>query len=210
MKKTTLFVAIFLLFATLNAQNPALNVPKFKGIEITGTVDQFGTKLSSQGFTFIGKESYGSAYMGRFAGKDDCFIVLAPVENSNDIASVNVMIGLKFSEYEVYSYETWEKLLSDYNDLKDLLTEKYGEPTENTEGFTKDAYTHSSYSKLNSVKNGQCEYSAKWGDKDVDKMVVRLSITGGKNMGLECAIITLQYWNVEKTNSSKKEIIDDL
>ena len=120
------------------------------------------------------------------------------------------MIGLKFSEYEVYSYETWEKLLGDYNDLKDLLTEKYGEPTEKNEGFAKDAYTATSNLKLLSVKDGQCEYYAKWGDKDADNMVVGLSITGGKNMGLSCAIITLQYWNVEKTNSSKKEIIDDL
>ncbi len=210
MKRITLLLAFFAIVTSLCAQNPALSTPKFKGNEITGTVDQFGAKLSSQGFTFIGKESYGSAYTGRFAGMDDCILVLSPVENSKDIASVSVLIGLKFSEYDVHSYETWEKLLKDYEDLKDLMTEKYGEPTEQNAGFTQGAYTGSSSLKLHSVKEGQCEYYSKWGDPDVDKMVVRLSITGGKSMGFDCAIIVLNYYNVEKANSSKKEIIDYL
>lgn len=125
MKKIAILV-VFVLFAvaaSLNAQNPALSVPKFKGIEITGTVDQFGAKLSGQGFTFLSKEDYGSVYMGRFAGISDCFVYLVPVVNSNDIASITVMIGLKPSDYEVFSYETWEDLLGNYEFLKDLLTE---------------------------------------------------------------------------------------
>lgn len=210
MKRITLLLTFFAMVASLCAQNPALSTPKFKGNEITGTVDQFGTKLSSQGFTFIGKESYGSAYTGRFAGMNDCIVILLPVENSKDIASVSVLIGLKFDGYDIHSYETWERLLKDYEDLKDLMTEKYGEPTEQNVGFTRDAYTGSSSQKLHSVKEGQCEYYSKWGDPDVDKMVVRLSINGGKSMGFDCAIIVLNYYNVEKANSSKKEIIDDL
>ncbi len=209
MKKVVLLVCFFIgIYAY--AQNPALSVPKFKGNEITGTIDQFGAKLTGQGFNFIGKQDYGSVYMGRFAGMDDCWIILVPVENSNDIASVSVLIGLKLSEYEVYSYETWEHLLRDYNALKDLLTEKYGQPNENNEGFSKDAYTSTSNMKLNSVKEGQCEYYTKWGNEDVDKMVVELSIVGGKNMGIDCAIIALGYTNVAKSKDSRKEIIDDL
>ena len=211
MKKITLLLAIFLFTASLCAQNAALTVPKFKGIEITGTVDQFGSQILSQGFTFVGKQSYGSIYLGRFAGMDDCFVILVPVENSNDIASVNVMIGLKISEYgDVYSYETWEKLLGDYEDLKELLTKKYGEPTEQNAGFSKDASTSSSFMKLYAVKDGQSEYYAEWGDPDIDKMVVRISIAGGKSMGFDCAVIVLTYWNVEKSKDSEKEIIDDL
>ena len=61
MKRITLFLAFFAIMTSLCAQNPALGTPKFKGNEITGTVDQFGDKLSSQGFTYIGKESYGTA-----------------------------------------------------------------------------------------------------------------------------------------------------
>lgn len=209
MKKVVLLVFLFIGIIAY-AQNPALSVPKFKGIEITGTVDQFGAKLTSQGFKFIGKQDYGSVFMGRFAGMDDCWLILVPVENSNDIASVAVLIGLKLSEYEVYSYETWEQLLRDYNDLKDLLTEKYGQPNESNEGFSKDAYTSTSYLKLHSVKEGQCEYYTKWGGDDVDKMVVKLGITGGKNMGFDCAVIVLGYTNVAKNKDSRKEIIDDL
>jgi len=141
---------------------------------------------------------------------DDCFLILSPVENSKDIASVNVFIGLKFDGYDMHSYETWEKLLEDYEHLKDLLTEKYGEPTEQNVGFSQDASTSSSFLKLYAVKEGQCEYYSKWGDPDVDKMVVRLSITGGTSMGFAGAVIMLNYYNVEKANDSKKEIIDDL
>jgi hypothetical protein len=212
MKKTAILLAfvLFAVAASLNAQNPALSVPKFKGVEITGSIDQFGAKLSSQGFTFLSKEDYGSVYMGRFAGMDDCLIYLLPVENSNNIASVNVVFGLRHSEYEVYSYETWEKLIGDYERLKDLLTEKYGKPTEENEGFSKEAYTANSYLKLSAVKNGQCEYSTQWGDSDIDKMVVQLAITGIKKMGLEYAVITLQYRNVDKIKDYKKRILDDL
>lgn len=210
MKKIALLFTFCLFAASLYAQNSALTIPKFKGIEITGTVDQFGAKLSSQGFTFFMKESNFSIYQGRFAGKNDCIIFLIPVENSKDIASVNVAFGLNIDDDEVHCYETWEKLLSDYEDLKELLTEKYGEPTEKNTGFSKDAYTATSYLKLSAVKEGQCDYYAKWGNEDSDKMVVELSITGGKSMGLSCATITLQYKNVEKSKDSRKEIIDDL
>ncbi len=142
---------------------------------------------------------------------DDCFIYLIPVENSKDIASVAVMFGLNISESgDIYSYETWEKLLSDYEYLKELLTEKYGQPTEQKADFSKDASTYSSYSKLHSVKEGQCEYYAQWGEDNVDKMVVKLAIRGGKSMGLNCAIIGLSYSNVDKSKDSRKEIIDDL
>ncbi len=177
---------------------------------MTGTVDQFGSKLSSQGFEFLGKEDYGSMYMGRFAGMNDCIVVLVSAEKSNDIAAVNVLVGLKISGYEVYSYETWEKLLGDYEDLKELLTKKYGEPTKQNARFTQDAIASSSFFKLHAVKEGQCEYYTTWGDSDVDKMVVQLSIKGGKSMGLECAIIALQYLNVDKVKDSQKEILDDL
>lgn len=210
MKRIALFLPIILFISTLFAQNPALSVPKFKGIEITGTVDQFGKKLSDKGFTFIEKEDFGSIYTGRFAGMSDCIIALIPVENSSDIALVDVLIGLKISEYGIQSYESWEKLLGDYEDLKELLIEKYGKPTEENAGFSEDARTYSSFAKLSAVKEGQCEYYAKWGNPDVDKMGVKLSISGGKTMGLSCAIIALQYRNFEKANDSKKEILDDL
>lgn len=212
MKNIILFAAIFWLTATLFAQNPALSVPKFKGIEITGTIDQFGIKLSSQGFKLMTKDDNSAFYMGRFAGMDDCLVGLFPVENSKDISTVAVLIGLNLlSDYGTYSsYESWEKLLNDYNDLKELLTEKYGKPTEENEGFANGAYTYSSYAKLSSVKNGQCEYFTTWGDSDVDKMVIQLAISGGKSMGFDCAVITLKYWNEDKLKDSRKEIIDDL
>lgn len=211
MKKMMITVAISLLATLTFAQNDALKVPKFKGIEITGTVEQFGSKLSSQGFTFMDKDGNTVLYKGRFAGVNDCFIYLIPVENSKDIAYVNVMLGLKIGEFgEIYSYETWERLLGDYEGLKDLLTEKYGNATEQHDGFASGALTFDSYSKLSSVKEGESEYYAQWGNSDVDKMVVKLSITGGKNMGKKIAVILLQYVNTEKSNSNRKEILDDL
>ncbi len=211
MKKITLLAAFCLFAIFAFAQNPALNVPKFKGIEITGTVDQFGTKLASQGFKLLSKEANTYLYTGRFAGQDDCLIYLLPVENTNNIASVSVMFGVKISEYgSIYSYETWEELIEDYNNLKDLLTEKYGQPTEQNEGFAQDVYVPDSYFKLHAVKEGQCEYYAEWGDEDVDKMVVNLSIRGGKSMGKAIVVVKLQYDNVDKNKDARKEILEDL
>lgn len=211
MKKAVALLVFFLFAFSLYSQNPALSVPKFKGVEITGTVDQFGAKLSGQGFKFFEKIENMSVYNGRFAGEDGCWIVLVPVENSKDIAAVMVMFGIGISDFgTIRSYETWESLYGDYKRLKDLLTEKYGKPTDENEGFAEGAYTSSSYLKLNSVKEGQCEYYTEWGDYDVDKMVVKLVIGGGKSIGLSCATVALLYINVGKSEDSRKEVLDDL
>lgn len=213
MRKLKLFLlaVISLLVTATNAQNPALKVPKFKGMEITGTVDQFGSKLAGQGFTFLSKEDNTAIYQGRFAGQDDCLLYLYPVENSNDIASVFVVVGVNFSDFgTIYSYETWEQLIKDYDFLKNLLTEKYGTPVEQNEGFQRGAYTSSSHLKLEAVKEGQCDYYATWGDEEVDKMVVKLMIVGGSNMGERMAAIAIGYSNVDKTNAARREILDDL
>lgn len=197
-------MAFCLFIASLFAQNPALSTPKFKGIEITGTVEQFGNKLSEQGFT--SKEDFRTIYSGHFAGMNDCLIFLVPVENSNDIATVVVAFGLNISEYgNINGYDTWEKILNDYVYFKDLLTEKYGEPTIKNIGFSEDAFTATSTLKLHSVKEGQCEYFTQWGDGDVDKMVVKLSIEGKKGMNSNWATILLQYNNVEKTKTQEKK-----
>lgn len=211
MKNTIIAVLFCALTTIVLAQNPALKIPKFKGMEITGTVDQFGSKLAGQGFTFLSKEDNTAIYQGRFAGQDDCLLYLYPVENSNDIASVFVVVGVNFSDFgTIYSYETWEQLIKDYDFLKNLLTEKYGTPAEQNEGFLKGALTYTSYSKLEAVKEGQCDYYATWGDEDVDKMVVKLMIVGGSNMGERMAAIAIGYSNVDKTNAARREILDDL
>lgn len=211
MKKAVVLLTFFLFAISLYAQNPALSVPKFKGVEITGTVDQFGAKLASQGFKFIDKMENNAVYMGRFAGMDDCLILLFSVENSKDIAAVLVLFGISISEYgTIHSYETWESLFGDYKRLKDLLAEKYGKPTDENESFSADAYTSSSYFKLHSVKEGQCQYYTKWGDDDVDKMTVKLAIGGGRSLGFDCATVVLGYTNVAKSEDSKKEVLDDL
>lgn len=211
MKNTIIAVLFCALTTIVLAQNPALKVPKFKGMEITGTVDQFGSKLAGQGFTFLSKEDNTAIYQGRFAGQDDCLLYLYPVENSNDIASVFVVVGVNFSDFgTIYSYETWEQLIKDYDFLKNLLTEKYGTPVEQNEGFQRGAYTSSSHLKLEAVKEGQCDYYATWGDEEVDKMVVKLMIVGGSNMGERMAAIAIGYSNVDKTNAARREILDDL
>lgn len=210
--KNTIIAVLFCALTTITfAQNPALRTPKFKGVEITGTVEQFGSKLSAQGFQFLSKDNNTAIYRGRFAGQDDSYLYLIPVENSKDIAIVSVMMGLKISDYgTVYSYETWEQLERDYENMKDLLTEKYGDPSEQNEGFLNGASTSSSYLKLHSVQEGQCDYYATWGDVDVDKMMVKLAIVGGRNMGEQVAMIVIVYSNVEKNNMARKEILEDL
>lgn len=210
--KNTIIAVLFSALTTITlAQNPALRTPKFKGVEITGTVEQFGSKLSAQGFQFLSKDNNTAIYQGRFAGQDECYVYLVPVENSKDIASVSVMMGLKISDYgTVYSYETWEQLMRDYENMKDLLTEKYGDPSEQNEGFLNGASTSSSYLKLHSVQEGQCDYYATWGNADVDKMMVKLAIVGGRNMGERMAMIAIVYSNVEKNNAARKEILEDL
>lgn len=115
---------ISLIFATaIFAQESHL---KFKGVPINGSLTEFVNKIKSAGFTHLGTEDGIAVLEGDFAGYKKCTVGVYTIKPLNIVS----MIGVIFN-----SRENWTDLESDYNLLKEMLTEKYGAPSQVIEEF---------------------------------------------------------------------------
>lgn len=99
---------------------------EFKGIPLDGKLSDFVSKLSKEGFTF--KEyarDYVAVLEGNFAGNYATIYILA-TPKSKTVWKATVNYNEK---------ESWSSLKSDYSDMKELFTKKYGEPEKHYEFF---------------------------------------------------------------------------
>lgn len=102
---------------------------KFKGVEIDGSLSEMVTKLKTKGFTYLGAEDGIAILQGDFAGYRDCQIVVLSMKETGKVNAVAVAFPDR---------EEWSSLKGDYDRLKSMLTEKYGEPSQVIEKFNKD------------------------------------------------------------------------
>lgn len=98
----------------------------FKGVPINGPLSEFVTKMKQAGFSFVDKRNDISILHGDFAGYKNCLITVTTVQPANIVNT----IGVVFTKQE-----DWTALESDYDQLKSMLTEKYGEPSNIEESF---------------------------------------------------------------------------
>ena len=96
---------------------------KFKGIEIDGVPQEFVQKLKAKGFTHIGKENGSDMLLGDFAGFKNCVIGVASY--ADKVAKVAVIIP--------DDSNSWSLFYGKYASLKEMLTQKYGEPSADEE-----------------------------------------------------------------------------
>jgi len=88
----------------------------FRGVPINGSLSNFMSKLASVGYTKTGSNTLS----GKFAGYDNCTLT---VYGDNPVQRVSVAFPV---------ISNWNKLEAAYDALKDMLTEKYGEPQTST------------------------------------------------------------------------------
>ena len=126
---------------------------KFLGIPTNGTLESFTQKLVAKKIKSIQAAEGVGLFNGAFAGKNDCNIFVATVPNRNIVSKVVVCLPPR---------ETWAWLESDYNEFKQMLTSKYGEPFQHSETFKAGTFTSSDYLKISALKEGKCEYYVGW------------------------------------------------
>lgn len=78
------------------------------------------------GFHYEGTQDGISLLTGDFAGYKNCIVGVSTLKNLNVVSHIAVLFPDK---------DTWTSVLSDYETLKSLLTEKYGIPSDNRERF---------------------------------------------------------------------------
>ena len=123
MKKILATLLSILIAASLFAQDAHL---KFKGVPIDGSLTEFVNKMKSAGFTHIGTQDGMAALQGDFAGYKNCTVAVFTVKPLNIVSMIAVGFNIR---------DKWSDLESDYNLLKELLTEKYGAPAQVIEKF---------------------------------------------------------------------------
>lgn len=189
--KKCLLTTLFAFICTMSfAQTEHM---KFKGLPLTGPLMSFVEKLKQKGYTYIGKQDGIAILSGEFATVKKCTIGVASFDGKDQVNSVVVF----FPEKEV-----WSEITRDFFGLKNLLTEKYGEP-ESVEEFP-NGEPGTDFLKFHAILDGECNYASEFSSKNGK---IQLSM---KKMSDLSASVYLKYIDNVNEQELKKKIMDDL
>ena len=166
----------------------------FKGVPITGTLVEYVAKMKKNGFTHIGTEDGIALLEGEFATYKGCVVGVSTLKQKDLVSKIAVIFPER---------KTWSSLLSNYVNLKELLTEKYGQPTESVEEFQ--GYTpEDDGSKFTHVLLGACNYYTTY---ETERGTIQLAIE--HDGGSKC-FVKLAYFDRINSEVIKKQALDDL
>ncbi|PJJ07601.1 hypothetical protein CLU83_0787 [Flavobacterium sp. 1] len=181
--KITLFFLIYLTVCNYTYSQTSEHLV-FKGVPIDGTLKEYVSRMVQDGFTNLGTEDGTAILNGEFAGYKDCNVGVATLKQKDLVYKIAVIFPEK---------DTWSTLSGNYFDLKDMLTEKYGNPSEVVEKFDSNSQPRDDNDKMFKVKFDNCKYFSVW---KTDKGEIQLSIQHQNTM--RC-YVALSY--TDKINS---------
>lgn len=194
--KTILTFLIFVLTTTTSfVQAQSSEHLTFKGVPIDGTLNQYISKMKQNGFTHLGTEDGTAILNGDFAGYKSCYIGVSTLKQKDLVHRIAVM----FPEHK-----TWSTLSGNYFDLKEMLTEKYGEPSDVIEKFDTYSDPRDDSSKMHEVKFDNCKYYSIW---NTDKGEIQLSI---EHESVIRCFVRLAYFDKINSETIRKEALKDL
>ena len=192
-----ILIALLFVFSCIGAMAQNANEHlKFMGIPINGTLESFTQKLVAKKIKSIQAAEGVGLFNGAFAGKNDCNIFVATVPNRNIVSKVVVCLPPR---------ETWAWLESDYNQFKQMLTSKYGEPLQHSETFKAGTFTSSDYLKISALKEGKCEYYVGW---KLNEGVILLEIISIESPS--SCLVRLSYYDAINSKLEETSKQDDL
>lgn len=193
--KTKFLTLIFALTTMLTFAQTSEHL-SFKGVPIDGTLDEYVSKMKQKGFTHIGTEDGTAILNGDFAGYKDCYVGVSTLNQKDLVHKIAVIFPER---------ETWSTLSGNYFDLKKMLTEKYGKPSDVVEKFEGSSYSQKDdNSKMYEVKMDRCKYYSIW---LTDKGEIQLSI---EHESVVRCFVRLVYFDKINSEIIKAKAIDDL
>lgn len=193
---------LYLLFFTISALTSIAQVKSeaskhlsFKGIPIDGTLAEYVAKMEREGFIHKITKSGMALFEGEFASYKNCTIGVSTLQSKDLVSKVGVMFP---------DVETWSHLATNYYNLKDLLTEKYGKPSECIEKFQSPAKPEDDDSKMYAVKFDRCKYQTTY---VTEKGTIQLSI---EHDGVIRCFVKLIYLDKINGETVRKQALDDL
>ena len=184
--KNKILTLIFALTLTLTFAQKSEHL-SFKGVPINGTLNEYVYKMKQKGFTHIVTEGCTALLNGDFAGYKDCHMGVSTLKQKDLVYKIGVIFPAQ---------ETWSRLSANYFDLKQMLTEKYGEPSKVVEEFDVESFKLplDDKGKMYEVRFDNCKYHSTW---KTDKGEIQISID--HNKVISC-FVTIVY--VDKINSA--------
>ena len=192
---TIFFLAITVMTSFAQDKSDTTKHLTFKGVPIDGTLNDYVYKMKKSGFTLIGTEDGVAMLKGDFAAYKDCIIGVATLKQKDLVSKITVI----FPEGE-----TWSSLSSNYYNLKELLTEKYGDPSEIVEKFDSYSEPKNDNSKMHEVGMNNCKYYTTF---EIENGSIQLSI---ENVGFSKSYVILSYFDKMNSKIIREKALDDL
>ena len=167
----------------------------FKGVPINGTLNQYISKMKQNGFTQIGTEDGIAILKGDFAGYKNCTVLVATLKQKDLVNRITVIFPEK---------DTWSYLVSDYFTLKELLTEKYGEPSDCVEEFQGIVEPQDDSDKMYAVEFDKCRY---WTTYEIEQGTIQVTI---EHNGVISSFVMLTYQDKINNDIIRAEALKDL
>ncbi|MCQ2285059.1 MAG: hypothetical protein MJZ57_09180 [Bacteroidales bacterium] len=191
MKKFFMLCVAVLAAVNVFSQSQHLS---FKGVPIDGTLKSYTQKMVEKGFVYKGTQDGVTILSGDFAGYKNCMVAVSTLKG-NDLVN---MIAVLFTPYD-----TWSAVNNEYENLKDMLTEKYGTPDMKEEVFTSYVGESDDLKMLN-IKSGEYKWFTTFSTPNGD---IELSIV---NAEYTRARVMLRYFDKQNSEKVRQAAIDDL
>lgn len=192
--KKLLFLALIVYAASTSYSQNANNHMTFKGIPINGSLSDFTAQMKQKGFTHLATQDGIAAFTGEFAAYKECTIAAISSKSTNTVSKVGVI----FPECD-----TWSRLYGNYSHLKEMLTQKYGEPIDCVEMFDTDDEPRDDNSRMHEVRMDRCKYVTTWRTEkgDIELAIIHADYT---------SCVRLSYWDKINTEKVTNSAMDDL
>ena len=150
MKNLLITLALVLSTTQLGAQTADNQHLMFKGVPIDGTMSEYVAKMKLNGFVVVATEPGATMLQGDFASYKKCLIGVVTLQQKDLVSKIRVM----FPEQS-----DWASLYGNYSNVKEMLTQKYGAPTEVIEEFRDHPGVKDDALKFIYASSGDCNYT---------------------------------------------------
>ena len=191
----TLFFAVVGLTSFAQSKSDSSKHLSFKGVPINGTLAEYVSKMTMSGFTLTESENGISILQGDFASYKSCIVEVSTLKTKDLVSK----IAVRFPDGE-----TWAILSIMYFNLKEMLTQKYGNPSDTSETFQSHSQPESDLLKMSYVSSDKCKYHTTY---ETEKGSIYLSIE--HDQLLKC-FVKLVYFDKINSETIKKQALDDL
>ena len=193
----TLFLSFLAVIMAMSTFAQTSEHMSFKGVPIDGTLNEYVAKMKQSGFQYLGAEDGTALLNGDFAGYKNCHVAVTTLKKIDLVHKIGVIFP---------NQETWSRLYSNYSDLKQMLTEKYGNPNEEVELFDVKPFQLplDDNMKMNQVGMDNCKFFTVW---KTDKGEIQLSID---HSGFTSCFVKVVYFDRINSAIINEKAKDDL